>query len=530
MDKTFKASVSGAYEEIGIAKGFMLFGSSEGLYLEFLKNILYNNPLEYQNRFISRMDFLFSNLTVRDLQENLTLSSQISNYAKGVLITDRKFTKKSFDGSDKDLSAMLYIKDLQYFYLIDRLQNLPTTKNSNENLAKYLFGSTVLEVFYHTDNNNNFNDRYLNFFRTINKNMLNQEAIIYYDSRVESAMDVLIHDDDNIEYLKTTLFKKDKNGSLSYKIFTNIGLDSEERTEVISDKNLLNKVYEKNIKSDNSLSEIVYEKIVGNNSELESELIDIKYLTIIADPIYTNNIPFETLRPIRGLPLLYNFEAINYANSISEFNQKKSRRISIGINKALIFGNVDYSGHKNSPETLKWTDTEIDNISNMFFKSSVFEEKNATETNFKSSIKNIDIIHLALHGINVQQDYRQSSLIFANDKINDGLLQFNEISNLNLDHVNLVVLSACDTNKGESFDGFGNISLQRAFKEAGVSNVISTLWSIDDQATYYFMIEYYNALKEHRNSSIALNTSKQNFITKYPQYNSPHYWAAFVHY
>ncbi|HEY0256755.1 MAG TPA: CHAT domain-containing tetratricopeptide repeat protein [Candidatus Methylacidiphilales bacterium] len=74
---------------------------------------------------------------------------------------------------------------------------------------------------------------------------------------------------------------------------------------------------------------------------------------------------------------------------------------------------------------------------------------------------------------------------------NDGLLTAQEVAGLNLDHTWLVVLSACDTGSGEARAGEGVLGLRRGFAEAGVQNLLMTLWPVDDTETANLMEDFY---------------------------------------
>ncbi|MCR4560557.1 MAG: CHAT domain-containing protein, partial [Bacteroidales bacterium] len=99
-----------------------------------------------------------------------------------------------------------------------------------------------------------------------------------------------------------------------------------------------------------------------------------------------------------------------------------------------------------------------------------------------------------------------------------------EISRLDFQGLDLVVLSACQTGLGE-VTGEGVFGLQRGFKKAGAQTIIMSLWEVDDYATRLLMTEFFKGLTAGKTKREAF-LSALDFVKA--KNSDPKYWAAFV--
>lgn len=106
----------------------------------------------------------------------------------------------------------------------------------------------------------------------------------------------------------------------------------------------------------------------------------------------------------------------------------------------------------------------------------------------------------------------------------DGILTAYEISQMDLSNTDLVVLSACETALGDLQGNEGVIGLQRAFKMAGVKQLILSLWKVPDKETVELMTLFYKNWTRGQPTREALRSAQLEMRKKY----SPYYWAAFV--
>lgn len=166
---------------------------------------------------------------------------------------------------------------------------------------------------------------------------------------------------------------------------------------------------------------------------------------------------------------------------------------------------------------LKGTRDEVDSIAAITQDSICDTRYFADEATIKAILPEYDIIHIATHGYSLNFGLRRRphfladsiaidrsllgaglALTGANIQADtgnreDALLSAREICDLDLSGVDFVVLSACQTAKGDVSDE-GAAGLVRGLKNAGVKTVMATLWCVDDRSTMLFMQEFYRLL------------------------------------
>lgn len=187
----------------------------------------------------------------------------------------------------------------------------------------------------------------------------------------------------------------------------------------------------------------------------------------------------------------------------------------------------------------------------------------ALETRLKalSGQQSPDVIHIATHGFffnnpevtvdgaelswnsgqtffqQAQNPLNRSGLLFAGanyawsgnplpEGLDDGIFTAYEVSNMFLPNTQLVVLSACETGLGDIRGSEGVFGLQRAFRMAGVQNLLMSLWEVPDAETAEFMVTFYENWLNGTSISDAFHATQNHMKSRYP--NEPFKWAAFV--
>lgn len=150
-------------------------------------------------------------------------------------------------------------------------------------------------------------------------------------------------------------------------------------------------------------------------------------------------------------------------------------------------------------------------------------DKNITERNKRSiySVSEDPMMRSGLLLAGANNSWRKTN---NETNIDDGILTAKEIANLDLSSCKLVVLSACETGLGQINGSEGVFGLQRAFKMAGVQNIIMSLWKVPDAQTAELFEIFYTECFNGKSITDAFQLAQSKMKVKYP----PYFWAGFV--
>ncbi len=161
----------------------------------------------------------------------------------------------------------------------------------------------------------------------------------------------------------------------------------------------------------------------------------------------------------------------------------------------------------------------------------------AKESLFTRLAGQVDVIHLASHGLSDARSPLLSRLFLAADATEgltreaaDGLLHAYEIYQLRLPRPRLVVLSACQTGVGQLAHGEGVQNLARPWLAAGVPVVVASLWRVDSTQTKELMVRFhYQRKRAGQAVAQALRASQLEMLAQPSSLSAhPSAWASFA--
>lgn len=256
----------------------------------------------------------------------------------------------------------------------------------------------------------------------------------------------------------------------------------------------------------------------------------------------------------------------------ADIDSYKSKNKKVNVAEQVLFGGIDYDNtaennqpaQNGTPEIgvalsdtrsgfgyLPYSLMEVNKIKDIFPEATLYSGTSASESHFKS-LNMADkplLLHVATHGFTLSTSNKgndnasnilsirlRTGLLMAggnrsikglHSEGDDGILTSQEIAELDMEGVELAVLSSCASGMGDLTNTNGVVyGVANAMKSAGVKRLVVTLWDIPDEASALAMRQFYKNISEGKSPRRSLKCMRQYMIER--GYIDPFYWAAFV--
>ena len=263
-----------------------------------------------------------------------------------------------------------------------------------------------------------------------------------------------------------------------------------------------------------------------------AELASYRAWIILPDgPLW--DVAFQALQP-RPNHYVIEDAAISYSPSLSVLGDtlSKARERTGGSPSLLALGDPNSASTERLPEA----ERQVRELEKLYGESQsrVVTGSAATEELIKAEAGKYSIVHLASHAVldNASPMYSYVLLATRTAGREDGMLEAREMMDLDL-RAEMVVLSGCETARGEAAAGEGISGLLWAMFVAGAPTTVASLWRVESASTSGLMVEFHRQwLKNRRDhapfaKAAAMRTAALKLIAT-PAYTHPFYWAGFI--
>jgi CHAT domain-containing protein len=203
---------------------------------------------------------------------------------------------------------------------------------------------------------------------------------------------------------------------------------------------------------------------------------DVSELSFLALPFDEDGTPVGAHFAVVIAPDLEALAVSRTASSRREFH------------RVAIFADPELRGHSDwILPPLPGARLEADSVRKVFPHASIYEGPTATRSAALGEMGRADLLYFATHAASSARDPMDSSFV----ALAGGFLYGRTIRDDSRVRAiqPLVVLSACESGLGKKFSG-GVFGPTRAWYYAGASQVVASLWSVDDSATNALMSDF----------------------------------------
>lgn len=234
-------------------------------------------------------------------------------------------------------------------------------------------------------------------------------------------------------------------------------------------------------------------------------------------------IPFEALIPNADQPqrFLIADYTFSYAYSTSLL-LRQSDHTSKTADGLLAVAPVTFQPGLRQ-QALPGAETSLGNIRKLLPSMNMALHEKASRALFLHQFPRYSIVQLYSHA------YADSSGSDPIIYLYDSTIALSEIQGHTAMQTQLIVLSACQTGTGKVAKGEGIFSLARGFYAAGIPSLITTLWPVDNQATYAITELFYKYLQQGKPKDEALRDAKLEYMNSGDKTKMlPYLWASAI--
>ena len=509
---------------------------------------------DFYSRDLPRAAYVFSDSSLVALAYN----GQV--FAKGFLLNSELSIQQIFEQKGNSVLVQRYNKLKQDRATLDDLYKKPAENRSMDadSLAKAIDNEEHILVGF-ANELDDYTKKLSISWRDIQRNLKEGDLAIEFANFKDTAAKQLVY--------VALVLKKGMTAPEIVKLYESDDFYDVKTKEYYTTPKLYNIIWRPLAKYLES-AKSVYFSPVG-----QFHTIGIEYLSGDDGKIFAEKFDTYRLSSTRELALNRtvntNRKASTYGGIQYEFSKDEWRELKDDKN------NLDTNNYRDIPQIaaklrglgmgyLEGTKLESASIAALLLSANydvtALSDAAATEESFKQlSGKGLKILHIGTHGFYESADDMKnagykffsgnpqseedrslscSGLMFAGansaldpkrnaeipEGVDDGVLTAKEISRLDFQGLDLVVLSACQTGLGE-ITGEGVFGLQRGFKKAGAQTIVMSLWKVADESTQLLMVEFFKNLTAGQSKRAAFLAAQKTVRAKYP---NPLHWAAFV--
>lgn len=291
---------------------------------------------------------------------------------------------------------------------------------------------------------------------------------------------------------------------------------------------------------------INFNKAIKNATKiLLPDIFDERYKHLIVIPSFSiGAFPFQLLQPYKDSSYLIDKCSFSIAPSILDLVaiRKRILKFSAGVQEDLHSFTLDnplFICNPSYPTNTDYIFPDLPGAKKEILGSIPFTKNHillegpaATKNNVLKNIRNCDVAYFATHGMSSEINPLDNNFLVLGGN-EDPFFTTRNIMALrdstyskNYQFPQLVILSACQTGLGKSMEGGITAGLARAFLVAGASQVIMSLWNVDDEATAYLMNRFIYHLK-NMNLFCPSEPLRLAELDTRKKFSNPAQWASF---